>query len=137
MKIFEAIIKLQDILFPKFYTARDSEDNEYVFLKTNDQMTEFVNKVSDKTQLEAFENHVHVCGKVKKRDRQIAYTTAKLITNNLMDKLKMEFPDKKFYVYLDCDFKEHIIIRFHQLWENELLCYNVNDFPTIEAYKIE
>ena len=57
MKIFEAITKLQDILFPKFYTARDSEDNEYVFLKTNDQMTEFVNKVSDKTQLEAFEKH--------------------------------------------------------------------------------
>ena len=137
IKMLKSIIELQDILFPKFYTASDSEDNEYVFLKTNDQMVKTVNKVSDKTQLEAFENHVHICGKVKKRDRQKAYTAAKLITNNLIEKLKMEFPNKKFYVYLDCNFREHIIIRFHQLWENELPYYNENDFPTIEVYKIE
>ena len=75
--------------------------------------------------------------KSKKRDRQKAYTAAKLITNNLIEKLKMEFPNKKFYVYLDCNFREHIIIRFHQLWENELPYYNENDFPSIEVYKIE
>ena len=134
--MFETIIELKDILFPKFYVAKDSENNEYVFLKTNNQMTERLKNVSDKTQLEAYENHVHICGKIKKRDSQIAYTSAKLITNNLIESLKIKFPDKKFYVYLDFNFTEHIIIRFHQIWKNEEPYYDVKDFPNMEVYKI-
>ena len=60
MNCFKTIIELQDILFPKFYTAIDSEDNEYIFLKTQDSMINSLDKVSDKTQLEAYENHIHI-----------------------------------------------------------------------------
>lgn len=134
--LFKIITDLQDILFPEFYTVKDSENNEYVFLKTEEATIDSLKKVADKTQLEAFENHFHICGKVKKSIRQTAYASVKLITNNLIKQLKIKFPNKKFYVYLDCDFNEHIIIRFHQVWENEEPYYDVKDFPNIEVYKI-
>ena len=47
MNCFKIIIELQDILFPKFYTAMDSENNEYIFLKTQDSMINSLDKVSD------------------------------------------------------------------------------------------
>ncbi|MBR6192866.1 MAG: hypothetical protein IKQ66_01750 [Treponema sp.] len=136
MNGFKTIIELQDILFPKFYTVRDSENNEYIFLKTGGPEINSLNKVADKTQLEAYENHFHICGKVKKSVQQIAFTSAKLITNNLIQQLKLKFPNKKFYVYLDCDFRDHIIIRFHQIWKDEEPYYDIKDFPNIEVYKI-
>ena len=136
MNYFEAIIELQDILFPEFYTVNDSDNNEYIFLKTRNSEINSLNKVYDKTQLEAYENHFHICGKVKKSLQKTAYASAKLITNNLIEKLKIKFPNKKFYIYLDCDFKDHIIIRFHQIWKNEEPYYDIRDFPNMEVYKI-
>ena len=50
--------------------------------------------------------------------------------------LKINFPNKKFHIYLDCDFFDHVIIRFHQHWEDELPYYNVREFPNIEEYTI-
>ena len=113
MNCFKAIIELQEILFPQFYTVKDSKNNEYIFLKTGDSVINSLHKVTDKTQLEAYENHFHICDKVKKSVQQTAFACAKLITSNLIEQLKIKFPNKKFYVYFDCNFKEHIIIRFH------------------------
>ena len=120
MNCFKAIIELQEILFPQFYTVKDSKNNEYIFLKTGDSVINSLHKVTDKTQLEAYENHFHICDKVKKSVQQTAFACAK----------------KKFYVYFDCNFKEHIIIRFHQIWKNEEPYHNVKDFPNMEVYKI-
>ena len=137
MNCFETIIELQAILFPEFYTVKDTENNEYIFLKTGDSVINSLNKVSDKTYLEAYENHFHICDKVKKSVQQTAFISAKLITNNLIQQLKIKFPNKKFYVYLDCNFKEHVIIRFHQIWKDEDPYYDKKVFPNIEVYKIE
>lgn len=60
----------------------------------------------------------------------------KINYENLIENLKTSFPNKHFYVYLDCDFNDHIIVRFHQLWENEEPYYDVKDFPNIEVFKI-
>lgn len=136
MNCFKTIIELQEILFPQFYTVKDSENNEYIFLKTGDSVINSLHKVTDKTQLEAYENHFHICDKVKKSVQQTAFACAKLITSNLIEQLKIKFPNKKFYVYFDCNFKEHIIIRFHQIWKNEEPYHNVKDFPNMEVYKI-
>ena len=38
MNCFKTIIELQEILFPQFYTVKDSENNEYIFLKTGDSV---------------------------------------------------------------------------------------------------
>lgn len=63
-------------------------------------------------------------------------TAVRLITRNLAKELKFHFPNKKFHVYLDCDFSDRIIIRFYQHWENETPYYNVEEFSTIEEYTI-
>ena len=60
------LIKFQYVIFPTFYTIKDLENNEYVFLKTEDDEIKILNSVKDKTQLEAYENHVHLFGKLKK-----------------------------------------------------------------------
>ena len=51
MNCFETIIELQAIPFPEFYTVKDTENNEYIFLKTGDSVINSLNKVSDKTYL--------------------------------------------------------------------------------------
>jgi len=71
-----------------------------------------------------------------KRLKFFSFACAKLITSNLIEQLKIKFQNKKFYVYFDCNFKEHIIIRFHQIWKNEEPYYDVKDFPNMEVYKI-
>ncbi|MGP1457733.1 MAG: hypothetical protein ACTTKL_00250 [Treponema sp.] len=43
-----------------------AELGKHVFLKTAEDKIASLNSVIDKTQLEAHENHVHLCGKIKK-----------------------------------------------------------------------
>lgn len=130
------LIKFQYVIFPTFYTIKDLENNEYVFLKTEDDEIKILNSVKDKTQLEAYENHVHLFGKLKKKHQKDALKVSQLITENLVKELNLRFPNKKFLVYLDCDFEEHTIIRFHQIWKNEIPYYNINEFPTIKKYSV-
>ncbi|MBD5439234.1 MAG: hypothetical protein HDR37_11865 [Treponema sp.] len=136
MRFLDFIINFQFVIFPKFYTVKDAENNEYVFLRTKDEEIRSLSSVSDKTQLEAYENHVHLFGKVKKGYQNDAMTVANLITNNLVKELKVNFSNKKFHVYLDCDFSDHIIIRFHQHWKDEHIYYDVKEFSTITEYTI-
>lgn len=136
MKIFNFFNDYQFIIFPVFYTAKDSDNNEFVFLKTEEEEISFLNSVTDKTQLEAYENHVHIFGKVKKKYQHDFFEISKLITDNLIKQLELNFPNKKFHVYLDCDFTDHIIIRFHQHWCDEHPYYNVKEFSTIKEYLV-
>ena len=73
---------------------------------------------------------------MKKKYQNDALKVSQIITENLVKELKLQFPNKKFLVYLDCDFNEHTIIRFHQNWTNELPYYDINDFPTIKVYSV-
>lgn len=130
------IIKYHYAVFPNFYTIKDLENNEYVFLRTNDDEIKTLKTVTDKTQLEAYENHIHLFGKLKKKYQSKALKISQLITENLVNELRWRYPDKKFLVYLDCDFGDHIIIRFHQIWKNEVPYYNVNEFSTITKYTV-
>lgn len=136
MSNLDFLINFQFIIFPEFYTIKDSENNEYVFLQTEDDKINSIKSVADKTQLEAYENHIHLFGKVGKKHQSDAVKVAYLITYNLIKELKVKFPNKKFHVYLDCDFKDHTIIRFHQHWINEPPYYNVKEFSTIKEYTI-
>ena len=71
MNKFDLLLKFHYALFPTFYTIKDSEDNEYVFLKTEDDEIKILNSVKDKTQLEAYENHIHLFGKLKKKYQNV------------------------------------------------------------------
>ena len=136
MKALDFIINFKFIIFPEFYTVKDLQNNEYVFLKTNETAIDSLELVKDKTQTEAFENHVHIFGKTKRKEQEKVLEATRLIIDNLIRNLKINFPNKKFHVYLDCDFFDHVIIRFHQHWEDELPYYNVREFPNIEEYTI-
>ena len=136
MKDFDFILNYKFAIFPVFYTVRDLKNNEYVFLQTEERKTNYLGTVTDKTQLEAYENHIHLFGKLKKRYRNHAVSVAKLIMENIIRELKIGFPDKKFHVYLDCDFSDHVIIRFHQHWDDEHPYYDVKEFSTITEYII-
>ena len=130
------LIQFQFVIFPEFYAVRDSEDNEYVFLRTGEDKRKSIKSVTDKTQFEAYENHVRLFGKVGKKHQGEAVKVAHFITKNLIKELTLNFPDKKFHVYLDCDFTDHIIIRFHQHWRDELPYYNITEFSTITEYTV-
>lgn len=131
------LIICQSIIFPKFYTVKDNGNNEYVFLKTGEKEIHSLNVVNDKTQLEGYENHFHLFGKVKKCYQKKARIVINLITQNLIKELKQTYPNKKFRVYLDCDFSDHVIIRFHQQWHDEHSYYDVAEFPSITEFIIE
>lgn len=136
MDKLDFVFKFHFAIFPDFYTVKDSENNEYVFLKTEDNEIKSLKSVKDKTQLEAYENHIHLFGKVNKKHQKNALKISQMITNNLVRVLGLKFPNKKFLVYLDCDFDDHIIIRFHQIWENEFPYYDANNFSTIKEYTV-
>lgn len=42
---------------------------------------------------------------------------------NLLRSLSFLYPDKAFIVYLQIDPREGLIIRFHQIWQDEPLYY--------------
>ena len=134
---FDYLITFQFIIFPKFYTVKDNKNNEYVFLKTEAERINSLNLVKDKTQLEGYENHFHLFGKIRKRYQKKVEVVTNLILQNLINELRQNFPNKKFRVYLDCDFSDHVIIRFHQYWEDEHPYYNPDEFPSITEFKIE
>ena len=133
MNFFDSFFELENIIFPKFYTVADSDNNEYVFLQ-NGEKIKTLSHVQDKTQLEAYENHFHIFGKIQQKYKKQALKAAELITENLIKQLTSQFPDKKFHVYLSCDIKDHVIIRFHQHWNDEHPYYDVNEFPEIKEF---
>ena len=48
MKAFDFIINFKFIIFPEFYTVKDLQNNEYVFLKTNETAIDSLELVKDK-----------------------------------------------------------------------------------------
>ena len=136
MNSLDFIINNQFLIFPEFYTVKDLEGNEYVFIRTDDDEISSIKSVKDKTQLEAYENHIHIFDKLKRQYYKSGKEVAHLITNNLIKRLRENFPNKKFHVYLACDLKDHTIIRFHQHWDDEIPYYDVKEFTTITEYTV-
>jgi len=48
MKALDFIINFKFIIFPEFYTVKDLQNNEYVFLKTNETAIDSLELVKDK-----------------------------------------------------------------------------------------
>jgi hypothetical protein len=80
--------------------------------------------IEDKTSTEALENHVHIFDRVKKKYRNDVTEISLAIAQNLHKCLKKDFPSKTFVVYVSLNFEDSIIIRFHQIWEKEVLYYD-------------
>ena len=110
-----------------FKTVTDNNGNEYVLyadsvINGNDL------EIDDKTQFEAVQNHVHLIDNVKKSDFEELIETGKVLGETQLNALKSKYPEKEFCVFVTVDIGESFIIRFHQIWKNEPVYYNPDDF---------
>lgn len=111
-------LELLPVIYPDFITGKDESGNELVFLK-NGSNREGIYKITDRTACEAFENHVHIFGKIKETALEDSVAIGKAIAGNLLERLCEKFPEKKFIVTLAVNPKDSTVLRFHQVWEGE------------------
>lgn len=125
MNFYTKLTALLPVLYPDFYSRTDSNHNEFILLKTaSSQEGPIPHPISDKTQFEAVENHIHIFeefigAKHYNAARQIGISIAK----NLYQTLETKYPDKAFIVYLTINL-HGAIIRFHQIWNDEPVYYD-------------
>ena len=105
----------------EFKTIKDIQNNEYVLFKNNP--LNCIDCIEDKTQFEAIENHVHICDKVNIKQYGYLKKLGNSLGKILLHALKVTYPEKDFIVYVTLTINDSMIIRFHQIWENELLYY--------------
>lgn len=125
MKKIDILKTVADIF--DFKTVTDKDGNEYV-IYANSSIENADFDIEDKTQFEAVENHVHLVDNVKKSDFNDLIEIGKVLGETQSNALKSNFPDKEFCVFVTVDIGESMIIRFHQVWENEPVYYNPDDF---------
>lgn len=111
----------------EFKTVFDKNGSEYV-LYANSPINKIDFTVDDKTQFEAVENHIHLIDNVKKSDFEELVEIGGVLGETQLNTLKVKYPSKKFCVFVSIDVGDSMIIRFHQVWENELVYYNPDDF---------
>ena len=100
-----------------FKTISDEKGNEYVLLSASE--LDSIQSIEDKTAFEAVENHVHLLENIKKEEFESLIPVAKNLGQALTSHLKIQFPNKKFYIYVSLHLYDSMIVRFHQKWENE------------------
>ena len=81
----------------------------------------------DRTSFESLENHIHITEKVKKRDFDMLCKHGEVLGELMLLKLKNDFPDRQFFVYVTVQVGDSMIIRFHQKWEDEAPWMDVED----------
>ena len=126
MKLLE---EAAPVINPVFCTVPLGNGQELVFVDIEYAKKQNANysHVIDKTQCEALENHFHLFDRVFFWQRKKAINVGTKIAENLRNSLDTAFPKKKFVIFLTINFKESTIIRFHQIWDDEHLYYDVND----------
>lgn len=110
-----------------FKIVTDENGNEYV-IYANSVLDEIGSEPEDKTQFEAVENHIHLIDNVKQSDFDKLIEVGRILGETQLSALKSKYPDKEFCVFVTVDIGESMIIRFHQIWDNEPVYYNPDDF---------
>ena len=112
----------------KFKTILDEQKNEFVvFSRSN---CNSVRSIKDKTEFQAYENHVHLIHNLKKDEFYQFIPVAQVLGQTLLNCLRWNYPDKQFMVYVSLHLRDSVIIRFHQKWENEEPYCNPSDFKS-------
>ena len=111
--------------FNKFKTITDENNTEYVVFENS--TLNFVTGISDKTEFEALENHLHILDNISPKEFKRLLPIAESLGDLLLCCLKQKFPCKEFVVFVSMCVRDSLIIRFHQKWENELPYYNPDD----------
>lgn len=111
-----------------FKTIEDKLGNEYVLFAQS--RVDSVENITDRTEFEALENHIHLIDNVKKDEFERLIPVAKTLGGTLLTCLKAQYPEKNFVVYVSLHLRDSMIIRFHQKWENEVPYYNPANFQS-------
>lgn len=125
MKKIELLKEFSEIF--GFKTVTDKNGNEYVVC-ADSVLDKIGFEPEDKTQFEAVENHIHLIDNVKKSDFEKLTEIGKILGETQLSALKAKYPDKEFCVFVTIDIGESMIIRFHQIWKNEPVYYNPDNF---------
>ncbi len=123
IEYYEQIVELF-----KFKTILDKQGTEFVVFAQSSY--DSVRNVKDKTEFEAFENHVHLVDNLKKGEFDRFVPIAEVLGQTLLKCLKWHYPNKHFMVYVSLHLNDSVIIRFHQKWEDEEPYCNVDDFKS-------
>jgi hypothetical protein len=128
LKKYELLLGLLQVIYPVFCVKKDSEGNEFVLFDTGSCKEDILGVIADKTQYEAVENHFHLFNRVSEENKETIEKIGTAIAKNMLRALINTFPEKKFIVYLEVNIKDTTIVRFHQIWENELPYFDVKQF---------
>lgn len=104
----------------KYKVVSDEKGNSYVLLHSDRSNT--VEGIADKTAFEALENHVHLIGKIRKRNKNDMVLFGRKAGRRVAENLKAVFPDRSFVVFVTIS--DELIIRFHQKWPDEAEYYD-------------
>lgn len=115
--------------FDKFKIITDENHTEYVVFENSTLNS--ATGISDKTEFEALENHLHVLDNISLKEFKRLSPIAESLGNLLLCCLKQKFPRKNFVVFVSMCVHDSLIIRFHQKWENEEPYYNPNDYTGV------
>ena len=135
MTRIDLLTELSPIMFPEFYSLKDADGNELILLDTGNREKSFGKEKIDKTQTEAYLNHFHVWGRFRACDEMKIKKLCERIAKNLLERLVCKYNKKKFVVFLEVNSRESIIIRFHQIWENEPTYYDTDYFTNVTEFK--
>ena len=117
-----------------FKTVFDEFGNEYVLYESNP--IHIIPHITDHVQFEASENHVHVLEHISRQEFASVDEFANDFMQLLLNSLLRCFPNKVFAVYLTVRLHDSMIIRFHQLWKDEPLFCNPDDFVFSKNEKV-
>ncbi len=117
----------------EYKVVADNRGNEFVFFA--DTACTSVEEVHDKTELEALETHIHLLDNITKEEFVKLVPVAHNIGSAVLHSLQTQFPQKHFIVYVTIKMHDSMILRFHQIWENEEPYYDVSRF-TSDAEKV-
>ena len=120
---FETFAKLFE-----YKVVVDNHGNEFVFFA--DTTCTSIADVKDKTELEALETHIHLIDNITKEEFAKLMPVARNIGSAVLHSLQVQFPQKRFVVYVSIKLYDSMILRFHQIWENEEPYYDVSGFTS-------
>jgi hypothetical protein len=116
LKYLHLIENFIEISWPEFIETSEG----MVFIKNEYDVNYSKNtnyKCTDYTANESFINHIHVEDKIGIKLNKSFKEVIKTIGNMWAVKLKREFPNYKFRIYLSCS--DDYVLRFHKIHDNE------------------
>ena len=116
--LLETLADADYVIAPRFVDVGD-----YVFLAGNEERNKDLQRgyrscdetESGKIQTEAIENKVCLFDDVKKYLQNDIKKISVAIAQNLLHCLELEYPEKRFAVFLELKYKDSVWVRFHQI----------------------